>query len=494
MHFLSPVARRLSPVALLVAACAKGGGSSAPAVVPDSVHLARAITALRPAVEIEGRPEQRWSLAERMAKYKVPGISVAIISGGKVVWAGGFGVKEVGTNDSVTATTLFQAASISKPVTATGMLRLVSQGKIALDTNVNRYLKSWQVPDNKFTATEKVTLRRIASHNAGLTVHGFPGYEAGTPVPTVVQVLNGTKPANTGPVRVDTFPGAISRYSGGGTTIEQLVMTDVTGEQFPALMKRLVLDPAGMTSSTYEQPLPEARWPEAAKAYRADGTMVKGQFHTYPEMAPAGLWTTPTDLAKWALAIAAARAGADTTLLPRAMAEQMLTIQKTPFGIGPSIEGSGRAFRFGHGGANEGYRANLLYYPEAGVGIAVMTNSDVGDDLFTELQFAIAEEYEWPDFAPKKIRAVVRDSASLAPFAGQYTLSYNNQTFPLTVTLDGGTLNYQFPFAPGKEELVPADSAGAFNTAGRGWSVVFVGDSVKVNPDPETTIPGKRNK
>jgi hypothetical protein len=255
-----------------------------------------------------------------------------------------------------------------------------------------------------------------------------------------------------------------------------------------------VLDPAGMTQSTYEQPLPEARWPEAAKAYRSDGTMVKGQFHTYPEMAPAGLWTTPTDLAKWALAIAAARAGADTTLLPRAMAEQMLTMQKAPFGIGPSLEGSGRAFRFGHGGANEGYRANLLYYPEAGVGIAVMTNSDLGDDLFTELQFAIAEEYEWPDFAPKKIRAVVRDSASLAQYVGVYTLSYDHRTFPLTVTLDGGTLNYQFPFAPGKEELVPADSAGGFNTAGRGWSVEFVGDSVTVKPDPETIIPGKRKK
>src|SRR5262245_28055209 len=258
MHLPSPVARRLSPVArivplALVAACASGENSaSAPAVVPDSVHLARAITALRPAVEIEGRPQQRWSLAERMAKYKVPGISVAIISGGKIVWAGGFGVKELGTHDSVTANTLFQAASISKPVTATGMLRLVSQGKVALDTNVNRYLKSWQLPDNKFTATEKVTLRRIASHNAGLTVHGFPGYEAGTPVPTVVQVLNGTKPANTAAVRVDTTPGAIVRYSGGGTTIEQLVMTDMTGEPFPALMKRLVLDPAGMTSSTYE--------------------------------------------------------------------------------------------------------------------------------------------------------------------------------------------------------------------------------------------------
>ena len=486
---------RISPfVFLSLLACNSEDNSAAvPEVVPDSVHIARALAGLRPQVEVEGRPAARWSLAERMEHYKVPGLSVAIISGGKVVWAGGFGVKEAGTADSVTATTLFQAASISKPVTATAMLKLVSEGKVALDTNVNVYLKSWQVPDNKFTAMEKVTLRRIASHSAGLTVHGFPGYAAGAPVPTVVQVLNGAKPANTAAVRVDTTPGAIWRYAGGGTTIEQLLLTDVTGETFPALMKRLVLDPAGMTNSTYEQPLPEARWADAARGYRADGKMIEGRWHTYPEMAAAGLWTTPTDLAKWALAIAGARAGADTTVLPRAIVDQMLTVQKGSFGIGPSVEGSGRSFRFGHGGANEGYRANLTYYPEAGVGVAVMTNSDRGDDLSSELQYAIADEYDWPDYAPQKIRAVVRDSASLAPFAGTYTLSFNRQTFPLTVTLDGGTLNFKFPFTPDKVELIPADSAAGFHTADRGWRVEFAGDSVKIHVDSTTVIPGKRN-
>jgi len=484
---------RLSPLAvLIVLGCNSGDNSAAAPVVPDSVHVARAIASLRPSVEIEGRPASRWSLAERMAHYKAPGVSVAIISGGKVVWAGGFGVTEAGTNDSVTATTLFQAASISKPVTATAMLRLVSQGKIALDTNVNRYLTSWQVPDNRFTVTEKVTLRRIASHSAGLTIHGFPGYEAGKPVPTTVQVLNGEKPANTGPVRVDTTPGTIWRYSGGGTTIEQLILTEVTGEAFPALMKRLVLDPTGMTRSTYEQPLPEARAPEAARGYRGDGTMIPGRWHTYPEMAPAGLWTTPTDLAKWALAIAAARAGADTTLLPRAMADQMLTVQKGSFGIGPSLDGSGRSFRFGHGGANEGFRADLIYYPEAGVGAAVMVNSDRGDDLYQELLYAIAAEYDWPDYAPKKVREVPRDSASLAPYTGTYILDFNQQTFPLTVSYEGGKLSYKFAGAPEGEELVPADSPGGFHSAVRGWEVNFKADSVKVSLDSTTVISGKR--
>jgi len=248
-----------------------------------------------------------------------------------------------------------------------------------------------------------------------------------------------------------------------------------------------------MTNSTYEQPLPESRAAEAARGHKADGTMIEGRWHTYPEMAAAGLWTTPTDLAKWALAIAAAHAGADTTLLPRAIVDQMLTVQKGSFGLGPSVEGTGRAFRFGHGGANEGYRANLLYYPEAGVGIAVMTNGDRGDDLFSELQLALAAEYDWPDFTSTKIRAVARDSAALAPFVGTYTLSYNRQTFPLTVTLDGATLNFKFPFTPDAVELVPEDSTGGFRTADRGWAVKFAGDSVKISPDSNLVIPGKRN-
>ncbi|MBK6308724.1 MAG: beta-lactamase family protein [Gemmatimonadetes bacterium] len=254
-----------------------------------------------------------------------------MVDNGRIVWARGYGLKALGTADSVDANTLFQAASISKPVAASGMLRLVEEGKLALDTPVNDYLKSWKLPDNRFTAKEKVTLRRIASHNAGLTVHGFPGYAA-TDLSPVPQLLDGTKPANTAAVRVDTFPGAISRYSGGGITIEQLVMTDVTGEPFPALLKRLVLDPIGMTNSGYDQPLSAARAPHAAAGYRPDGKMVEGRWHTYPEMAAAGLWTTPSDLMKWSMEIAAARAGTSTKVLSQKMATEMLTAQKEAFG------------------------------------------------------------------------------------------------------------------------------------------------------------------
>ena len=252
----------------------------------DTVRIGHVLGGLRPPVEIQGKPAQRWTLAERMKEHKVPGVSIAVIEGGRIAWARGFGVKEAGKSDSVTPTTLFQAASISKPVAATAMLRLVERGTLNLDTNVNRYLKSWKVPDNKFTATEKVTLRRIVSHTAGLTVHGFPGYATTDPIPTVVQVLDGVKPANTDPVRVDTTPGAIERYSGGGTTIMQQLLVDVTGKPFPALMQELVLGPAGMTSSTYEQPIPAARAPEAAHAHTQDGKPIPVDGTCIPRWRP----------------------------------------------------------------------------------------------------------------------------------------------------------------------------------------------------------------
>ena len=257
---------------------------------------------LLPAVLIKGEPVQSSKLADRMAALHVPGVSIAVIHDGAIEWARGFGVMKLG-GSPVTPETLFQAASISKPVAALAALRLVQSGKLDLDADVNRYLQSWKVPDNEFTAKNKVTLRELLTHTAGMTVHGFAGYASGAPGPTLLQVLNGEKPANSPAIRVDTTPGTKWAYSGGGYVIVQQMLADVTGRPFPKLMREMVLGPIGMTRSTYEQPLPAARLAEAATPYRQDGTPVPGGPHTYPEMAPAGLWTTPSDLARYAMEV-----------------------------------------------------------------------------------------------------------------------------------------------------------------------------------------------
>ncbi len=431
-------------------ACSADRGASGPETTEAAV--ARVTAGLGPGTIVKGRAPVSFRLAERMEHYHVPGVSIAVVDGGRIAWARGFGVKEVGTADSVTAATLFQAASISKPVAATAMLRLVEAGRLDLDTPVNRYLTSWKVPDNAFTAREPVTLRRIVSHSAGLTVHGFPGYAAGEPLPTVPQILDGEPPANTPPVRVDTLPGAISRYSGGGVTVEQLVMTDVTGERFPSLMKRLVLDPAEMTRSTYDQPLPEERRGEEAAGYRSDGTPIEGRWHTYPEMAAAGLWTTPTDLLKWAMAITAARDGASDGLLSQHMAQEMLTPQKAGYGLGPGLGGTGAGFHFGHGGANEGFRCQLIYFPETGQGAAVMTNGDGGGGLAQEVLLAVASEYGWPDYGPREIDALALDTTALDAFVGEYGLDQPPVT--LSVTREGASLFVEAPGYQPRDEIV----------------------------------------
>ncbi|HUK89666.1 MAG TPA: serine hydrolase domain-containing protein, partial [Blastocatellia bacterium] len=269
---------------------------------PDDEAKIREVTQnLLPAVQLKGR-SNAMNLVDRMRYYRIPGVSVAVINNGRIEWARGFGVRDAGSGEPVTAETLFQAGSISKPVAAAGVLHLVEEGRLSLDDNVNDKLKSWRLPENEFTEKRKVTLREILSHTGGLTVHGFPGYATDAPLPTLTQVLDGTKPANTAPIRVDVEPGTIYRYSGGGYTVMQQLLIDVMGKPFPEILDQTVIERAGMMHSTYQQPLPNNLQGKTATAH-IHGEPIKGRWHVYPEMAAAGLWTTPSDLALFAMEI-----------------------------------------------------------------------------------------------------------------------------------------------------------------------------------------------
>ena len=241
---------------------------------PTDLTVAKVEFGLQSRLQIGGEPLATWSIAERMAFYKVPGVSIAVIKDGKIAWAKGYGVLEAGKPQLVDTQSLFQAASISKPTATIAALRLVEQGKLSLDAPINDALKSWKIPENEFTRKSPVTLPHILSHGAGFTVHGFPGYAAGAPVPTVQQVLDGAKPANTPAIRIDKLPGASWRYSGGGYTVMQLAMMEAAGKDFVALTDELVLRPAGMTRSTYAQPLPETSRSNAATAHLQNGSAV----------------------------------------------------------------------------------------------------------------------------------------------------------------------------------------------------------------------------
>ena len=245
-------------------------------------------------------------------------------------------------------------------------------------------------------------------------MHGFGGYPADAPVPTTVQVLDGEKPANSAAVVPNVIPGSLWRYSGGGFTVMQLLLSDVTGKPFPALLSELVLKPVGMADSTYEQPLPAASRATAATGHRTDGKPLPGLYHTYPEMAAAGLWTTPTDLARYLIEIQKARRG-ESSVLSAETARLMTTAVKGGYGLGLSLQGAGPTASFGHGGSNEGFKCQMTAFLDQGQGAVIMTNGDQGARLGAEILRAIAREYGWPAFKPREKTPVPIAPEALAP-------------------------------------------------------------------------------
>jgi len=390
-----------------------------------------------PGIVIKGLAPQRMALSDRMELYKVPGVSIAVINDFEIEWAKGYGVKEMGGDNPVTPKTIFQAASISKPVAAYAALYFVEKGLLDLDEDVNRKLISWKVPENEFTSAKKVTLCGIMTHSAGLTVHGFGGYAQGKQIPTLIQILDGEKPANSDPIRVDVEPGTKSRYSGGGFTVMQQLMIDVSGKAFPEIMQETVLDKIGMVNSTYEQPLPKLLEAQAARAHRINGNMIKGRWHMYPEMAAAGLWTTPTDLCRFALEIMLSKKGKSNKVLSQKMAQEMLTVQYESMGLGLPLWHEGKDFRFMHGGSNAGFKCILVAYPERGQGAAIMTNGDQGSNLYQEILRSLSDEYGWKDFKPR-VKVVASVSEEIYEgYVGTYEF---NQMRQIKITREGSRL------------------------------------------------------
>jgi CubicO group peptidase (beta-lactamase class C family) len=328
---------------------------------------------------------------------RVPGVSVAVIKDFEIHWAKGYGTSDVTTGAPVTPDTIFQAASISKPTAAMGVMRLVQDGKMSLDTEINTFLKSWKLPASEHTRDRPVTLRALLSHTSGLgDGFGFPGYPPNAPLPSVVQILNGEKPSNTGKVLLDRPPFTAYKYSGGGVTIVQLAVTDTTGRAFHELMKSLVLDPIGMRHSAFEQPLSAERDSTAARAHSGRGAAMDAKWHVYPELQAAGLWTTPSDLARLAIELQRTLQGQSTRVLSLASAREMITpVGVGDFAVGFGLRKLGEGWYFGHGGSNWGFQCDLVAHVRKGYGVAIMTNADSGGVVVNEIRNRVAAAYNW---------------------------------------------------------------------------------------------------
>lgn len=376
---------------------------------------------LIPPFVAKGDPIPKMNIYDRMEHYHVPGVSIAVVKDGKLHWAKGYGIANTETGDSVTTETIFQAGSISKPLAALGALKLVQEGKMALNEDINTYLQGWQVPENKFTESVKVTLERLLTHSAGMTVHGFPGYTQTDTFPDIITVLEGK--GNTPAIFVDTIPGSIWRYSGGGYTVMEKAVEDVSGQPLDVFLAENVLEPIGMNHSTFGQPLPQNYQVNFSAAYDSDGNRIEGLYHNYPEQAAAGLWTTPSDLAKYYLEIQAIRAGKTDGVLSKELIDQMLTEHKNRWGLGPALGERDGKVVFAHGGKNAGFSNDMMGYADQGDAIIVMTSADGGVRLMAEILRGISDYYGMNLRNPGEVELVELSKEQLDHLAGSYQLN-----------------------------------------------------------------------
>ncbi len=437
-------------------------------------RIRRVENGLLPPIIFKGRnpaaQQQQMTIAERMKFYNASGVSIAVINNGKIEWTKGYGTTENGGQKLVAADTLFQAASVSKPVAAMVALRFVQEGRLSLDEDVNRRLVSWKVPENEFTKEKKVTLRGLLAHTAGLSVHGFAGYAADAPPAALLQILDGTPPANSPPVRVEAVPGTRWRYSGGGYSVmEQLLIDAGGGKSFSAIADEKVLRPLRMTRSVFQQPLPAELRDNAASGHSASGEKVKGGWNVYPTLAAGGMWTTAADLARFALEIQKSAQGKSNKILNRRLTAEMLTPQLENWGLGLTVQGAGRTRRFSHGGSTTGYRAFMVAYTETGQGAVVMTNSDNGEMLFDEILRSIAREYGWSDFQPAEKTLASVDPQIFESYVGQYQFPSNAI---LNVSTENGRLYGKLPGNP-RAEFFPESETKYFLSVPGNPEIVF---------------------
>ncbi len=402
-----------------------------------------------PKVQVVGKSYQAFTIEQRMMHYNVPGISIAVIKDGQISWAKGYGIANKKTQKNVNNNTLFQAGSISKPIAALAALKLVQEKKIDLDTDVNQYLVSWKLPSSSFTKQTPVTLRHLLTHTAGTSVHGFPGYQQQESLPSNAEVLSGK--GNTDNVIVDQLPGSNWRYSGGGYTVMEQLVEDVTQLPFDKYLKNEVLVPLNMQHSTFEQPLEKTKWSLASAAFNQEGEQLEGDWHNYPEQAAAGLWTTPSDLANYILAIQAARKGKDKQLLSPITVNKMLTLHQGDWGLGPSLTQHKQGLVFGHSGKNAGFTNDLIAYADSGNGIVIMANGDNANPLIEEIEIAISSYYHWDLASPSLIKPVQLSEKISTAITGKYR--YDRQPdYVVSISITDGNIEV---YDPDRNEKLP---------------------------------------
>jgi CubicO group peptidase (beta-lactamase class C family) len=336
-------------------------------------------------------------MLQKMSDYNIPGLSISIIEDGKISYSKGLGLLQYGNKKPVDDESIFSVGSISKVGTAVIVLKLVESGKIDLETSVNQYLKSWKLKDLSGKIDSKVTIKHLLSHTAGLNNYGFVDYQPDEKLPSTLQILQGSYPAKNNRVQITSTVGKDYKYSGGGTTILQLLVEEITKMPFDKAADSILFKPLKLNRSTYENPLPKT-FGNIAKAHNSKGkprALPRG-YESMPESAASGLWTTSKNIASLMLTIMNSYNSYENTFLKQDLAKKMMSqISPSPHGLGPELKGQGKNKIFLHGGSNDSYKARFVGNLHNKNGYAVCVNGANGNDFIMDIEKLIYRHMNW---------------------------------------------------------------------------------------------------
>lgn len=375
------------------------------------------------ALYFKGQKLEKMPLASRMEFYRVPGVSIACLDKYQVEWAKAYGQYDVLKPDPLATDSLFQAGALSQPIAAASALHLVEKGHLNLDDDLNTWLRSWKFPQEELAAKIKLRLRGLLSHTSGLSNQVFLGYLQKDTLPSLKNILDGKKPANSLPIWSDFKPDSGVRYSESGYVLLQQLLIDLENRPFPQIIKEIVFEPSGMKNSTFELPLPPDFSRRAASGHLRNGQPIEGSWLNYPELGAKGLWTTPSDYAAFILEIVRAAMGNSAKIISVESARAMLTPQAENRGFGFLVEGSGDELNFYLQGKTNGFSSYTIFYPAKGQGAVVMTNSVNGPFLVEELLRALSATYEWPHFKPKEKQLYRLPPSAYQQYVGRYEVT-----------------------------------------------------------------------
>ena len=436
---------RIPLVAMLLLGVAAGAKASEPdrwnCVADAEAQAARQKVAdhMRPRVVFQDQ-EQSAGMLQRMAVHHTPALSVAVIRDGKLDWTAAWGVLE-SSGAKADCSSLFQGGSLAKPATLVAVLRMKQAGAIGFDDDIETLLTDYRLPAGQQSAENPVTLRNLFRHTSGITPGGYQGYSPESALPTTTQILRGQAPANAPAIAVVAKPNEHLAYSGGGYTLIEAALQDRFKRPFEQLMQEWLIGPFGMRQASFVQPMPNANRNHAAKGHVVDGSPVPGGWNNHPERAAAGLWATPSDLARLLVQLRKASEG-KSSFLGQALVSELLADPIEGHSYGFRRIGEGDDLFITHYGGTAGYRAGMTINLLTGDGAVYLSNSDSGSELGVEFLNAVSEVYGWNEFKTVKVKRVVQSEEVLRSLAGLYDFQGGPT---VAVEFEQGGLTLVFP-------------------------------------------------